>query len=38
MDAISYSTARANLTGTMEQICEDHAPVIITRKGPGRWS
>lgn len=35
MDAIAYSTARANLSGTMEQVCEDHAPVIITRKGAG---
>lgn len=35
MDAIAYSTARANLAGTMEQVCEDHAPIIITRKGAG---
>jgi antitoxin YefM len=33
MDAISYSTARANLAKMMEQICDDHSPVIITRKG-----
>lgn len=32
MDAISYSAARANLAKTMEQVCNDHAPVIITRK------
>ena len=32
MDAISYSAARANLSKTMEQVCADHAPVIITRK------
>ena len=32
LDAISYSTARANLAMTMERVCEDHAPVIITRK------
>lgn len=32
MDAISYSVARANLAKTMEQVCNDHAPVIITRK------
>lgn len=32
MDAISYSAARANLAKTMERVCEDHAPVIITRK------
>jgi len=33
MDAISYSTARANLAKTMDRVCEDHAPVIITRQG-----
>lgn len=32
MDAISYTTARANLARTMEKVCADHAPVIITRK------
>ena len=32
MDAISYTVARANLAKTMEQVCNDHAPVIITRK------
>ena len=32
MKAISYSTARQNLAKTMEQVCEDHSPVIITRK------
>ncbi|MGM0413315.1 MAG: type II toxin-antitoxin system Phd/YefM family antitoxin [Pseudomonadota bacterium] len=35
MDAISYTAARTNLARTMEQVCEDHAPVIITRKGAG---
>jgi len=32
MDAISYTVARANLAKTMEQVCNNHAPVIITRK------
>ena len=32
MDAISYSAARKNLVKTMEKVCEDHAPMIITRK------
>lgn len=32
MDAISYTAARAKLATTMEQVCNDHAPVIITRK------
>ncbi|MES9824527.1 MAG: type II toxin-antitoxin system prevent-host-death family antitoxin [Candidatus Thiodiazotropha endolucinida] len=35
MDAIAYSIARAKLASTMNQVCEDHAPVIITRKGVG---
>lgn len=33
MDAISYSTARANLASTMDKVCNDHAPMIITRNG-----
>lgn len=33
MDAISYSTARANLAATMNRVCEDHEPLIITRNG-----
>lgn len=32
MDAISYSSARKNLVKTMTKVCEDHAPMIITRK------
>lgn len=32
VDAISYTTARANLAKTMEKVCDDHAPTIITRK------
>ena len=32
MDAISYTVARANLAKTMEKVCNDHHPVIITRK------
>lgn len=31
MDAISYTSARTNLAKTMQQVCDDHAPVIITR-------
>lgn len=33
MDSISYTTARANLAKTMDQVCESHEPVIITRSG-----
>lgn len=35
MDAISYTRARGNLAKTMEKVCDDHAPVIITRKSAG---
>jgi antitoxin YefM len=31
MDAITYSTARAQLAKTMDRVCEDHEPLIITR-------
>ena len=33
MDAISYSAARANLASTMDRVCSDHEPLIITRNG-----
>ena len=33
MDAITYTHARANLAGTMDRVCNDHEPVIITRNG-----
>ena len=32
MDAITYTAARQNLAKTMEKVCEDHTPVIVTRK------
>lgn len=32
MDAISYTSARSNLAKTMQKVCEDHDPVIITRR------
>jgi antitoxin YefM len=32
MDAISYTAARENLAATMDKVCQDHAPVVITRK------
>lgn len=35
MDSISYTSARSNLAKTMEKVCDDHAPVAITRKGEG---
>ena len=33
MNAITYSTARANLATTMDQVCDDHEALIITRNG-----
>ena len=32
MKAISYTAARENLAATMDQLCSDRDPVIITRK------
>ena len=32
MDAIPYTRLRANLAGEMDRVCEDHAPLIVTRK------
>ena len=32
MKAISYTAARENLAATINEVCEDRSPVIITRK------
>lgn len=32
MNTISYSSIRKNLAKTMEQVCDDHAPIIVTRQ------
>lgn len=32
MNTISYTSVRSNLSETMQKVCDDHAPVIITRK------
>ncbi len=32
MKAISYTAARENLASTINEVCEDRSPVIITRK------
>lgn len=32
MNAISYTAARENLAATMDKVCSDHDPIIITRK------
>lgn len=31
MNAITYTAARENLASTMDRVCNDHSPVIITR-------
>jgi antitoxin YefM len=31
MDAITYTSARQNLAKTMDRVCLDHEPIIITR-------
>ncbi len=33
MDAMTYTTLRANLASTMDRVCEDHEALIITRNG-----
>jgi antitoxin YefM len=33
MDAITYTAARAQLARTMDRVCADHEPLIITRNG-----
>jgi len=35
MESISYTAARSNLAKKMDQVCDDHAPIAITRKGEG---
>ena len=32
MNSITYSAARENLASTMDRVCTDHAPIVITRK------
>jgi antitoxin YefM len=33
MKSISYTAARSKFAKTMEEVCDDHAPIAITRKG-----
>lgn len=33
MKTISYSNARQNLAKTMQQVCSDHDPIVITNNG-----
>ena len=32
MKALTYTAVRSNLAKTMKEVCDDHNPVIITRK------
>ena len=32
MEAITYTAARQNLAKTMEKVCKDRTPMIVTRK------
>jgi antitoxin YefM len=33
MDAMTYTTVRANLARIMDRVCDDHEALIITRNG-----
>jgi antitoxin YefM len=32
METVTYTEARKNLAKTMEKVCDDHAPMVITRQ------
>ena len=32
MDAIPYTRLRSNLATEMDRVCDDHVPIIVTRK------
>jgi antitoxin YefM len=32
MNALTYSQSRSDLAKTMDRVCDDHSPIIITRK------
>ena len=35
MKALSYTALRRTLAKTMEKVCDDHEPIVITRKSEG---
>jgi antitoxin YefM len=35
MKALSYTALRNTLARTMEKVCDDHEPIVITRKSEG---
>ncbi len=36
MEHVSYTELRQNLARTMDQVVDDHAPILVTRQGDGR--
>ena len=32
MKVVTYTNARQNLAKTMEKVCQDHSPIIVTRR------
>ena len=32
MDVIPYTRLRSNLASEMDRVCQDHAPIIVTRR------
>ena len=32
MKTLTYTAARENLAGTMQKVCDDHDPVVVTRR------
>jgi antitoxin YefM len=32
MDTVSYSELRQNLKARMDKVCDDHAPLLVTRQ------
>jgi len=32
MNAIPYTRLRSNLASEMDRVCQDHAPIIVTRR------
>jgi antitoxin YefM len=35
MKVLSYTALRKTLANTMEKVCDDHEPIVITRKSEG---
>ena len=35
MKVLSYTALRRTLAKTMEKVCDDHEPIVITRKSEG---